>query len=193
MPQSLLCGALGFARPACHIVFAFLILLAALLADGTVTRTLAQTTGDGATTATERVTNPPPKSGDAVTGEGVQATATLQGGPKVYLTYKTPFEFHLTILTIVLAIFMAIVLSVMGWKSGINEEFVRSFMVVMIVFAALFLVVAGYSDQQTAPVFGLLGTIAGYIFGRTQRPLGATAGTGPEQAAADGAPTPAGR
>ena len=31
---------------------------------------------------------------------------------------------------------------------------------------AIFLVVAGYSDQQIAPVIGLLGTIAGYLLGK---------------------------
>jgi len=71
----------------------------------------------------------------------------------------------------------------MARKTGITEEFVRAFMVVTIVFGALFLVVAGYSDEQTAPVFGLLGTIIGYIFGRYQ-----SAATESE----DGGPPPAG-
>jgi hypothetical protein len=111
----------------------------------------------------ERETNPAPPA--ANTGTGTRLS--MQEGPP-YRTYKTPYEFHLTLLTIALAVGMAIVLCIMAWKSGIGDDFVRSFMVVIIVFAALFLVVAGYSDKQTAPVFGLLGTIAGYIFGRSQ-------------------------
>ena len=122
----------------------------------------------------ERVTNAPPPSDTPVTGER----------RPVYLTYKTPFEFHLTVITAALGVFMALLLSVMAWKTGITEDFVRSFMVVIIVFGALYLVVAGYSDEQTAPVFGLLGTIAGYIFGRTQ---GAAAAEAAKVAAGPGA------
>lgn len=36
----------------------------------------------------------------------------------------------------------------------------------LIIIAALFLVVAGYSNEQIAPVIGLLGTIAGYLLGK---------------------------
>ena len=52
------------------------------------------------------------------------------------------------------------------WKKGADETFLRYFVILTVIFAALFLIVAGYSEKQTAPVFGLLGTIAGYIFGR---------------------------
>jgi len=37
---------------------------------------------------------------------------------------------------------------------------------ILIIVAALFLVVAGYSDKQISPVIGLLGTIAGYLLGK---------------------------
>jgi len=47
------------------------------------------------------------------------------------------------------------------------EAVTRFFGFPLIIFGALFLIVAGYSDQQVAPVFGLLGAIAGYLFGRT--------------------------
>lgn len=46
------------------------------------------------------------------------------------------------------------------------EAILRVFGTIMIVFLAVFLVVAGYSDTQIAPVMGLLGTIAGYLLGR---------------------------
>jgi hypothetical protein len=36
----------------------------------------------------------------------------------------------------------------------------------LIIVASVFLVVAGYSDKQIAPVMGLLGTIAGYLLGK---------------------------
>ena len=47
-----------------------------------------------------------------------------------------------------------------------NTTFVlRAFGVPLIIVAAIFLVVTGYSQDQIAPVIGLLGTIAGYLLG----------------------------
>ncbi len=136
----------------------------------------ADTNQDGPPRATGRV----PGGGQVVTLSGLLTSADKPGEPP-YLTYKTPFEFFLTALTAGIGIFLVLVLAWMARKTGITEEFVRAFMVVTIVFGALFLVVAGYSDEQTAPVFGLLGTIIGYIFGRYQ-----SAATKPD----DGGPPP---
>lgn len=46
------------------------------------------------------------------------------------------------------------------------EAILRVFGTVLIITGALFLVVAGYTDQQVAPVMGLLGTLAGYLLGK---------------------------
>jgi VIT1/CCC1 family predicted Fe2+/Mn2+ transporter len=52
-------------------------------------------------------------------------------------------------------------------RSGKNAEaLLRIFGTILIVISALFLVVAGYSDKQIAPVMELLGTIAGYLLGK---------------------------
>lgn len=40
----------------------------------------------------------------------------------------------------------------------------------LIIVAGILLVTAGYSDQQMAPVIGLLGTIAGYLLGSGDKP-----------------------
>jgi C4-dicarboxylate transporter len=42
----------------------------------------------------------------------------------------------------------------------------KVFGTLLIIIMSIFLVVAGYSDQQIAPVMGLLGTIAGYLLGK---------------------------
>jgi uncharacterized membrane protein HdeD (DUF308 family) len=47
------------------------------------------------------------------------------------------------------------------------EAVLRVFGTVLIIVGALFLVVAGYTDKQMAPVMGLLGTLAGYLLGKT--------------------------
>ncbi|WP_138441348.1 hypothetical protein [Marinobacter alexandrii] len=53
-------------------------------------------------------------------------------------------------------------------KSGNEpESLVRVFGMMLIVISAVFLMIAGYSEKQIAPVFGLLGTVAGYLLGRS--------------------------
>ncbi|MDF3864220.1 hypothetical protein P3W53_07105 [Pseudomonas denitrificans (nom. rej.)] len=47
------------------------------------------------------------------------------------------------------------------------EHLLRTFGTIVIIISAVFLVVAGYSDKQIAPVMGLLGTIAGYLLGKS--------------------------
>jgi len=49
------------------------------------------------------------------------------------------------------------------------EAVLRIFGTILIIVIAVFLVVAGYSDTQIAPVMGLLGTIAGYLLGKESR------------------------
>ncbi|VVB65122.1 Uncharacterised protein [uncultured archaeon] len=53
-----------------------------------------------------------------------------------------------------------------GW----DQESTRVFTISVIVTAGLFLITAGYSDQQIAPMFGLLGTIVGYLLGKSPSP-----------------------
>jgi hypothetical protein len=50
------------------------------------------------------------------------------------------------------------------------EQILRTFGILIIIFAAVFLVIAGYSAAQITPVIGLLGTIAGYLLGRRSDP-----------------------
>ena len=47
----------------------------------------------------------------------------------------------------------------------------RTFGTLLIIVAAVFLVVVGYGEAQIAPVMGLLGTVAGYLLGKSERPV----------------------
>lgn len=47
-----------------------------------------------------------------------------------------------------------------------TESVLRIFGTILIVLVSVFLVVAGYTDTQIAPVMGLLGTIVGYLLGK---------------------------
>ena len=52
-------------------------------------------------------------------------------------------------------------------RKGANlDDTLKVFGTILIVVAAVFLIVAGYSEKQIAPVIGLLGTVAGYILGK---------------------------
>ena len=47
------------------------------------------------------------------------------------------------------------------------DGILRVFGTILIIFSALFLVVAGYSQEQMGPIMGLLGTIVGYLLGKS--------------------------
>jgi succinate-acetate transporter protein len=60
-----------------------------------------------------------------------------------------------------------LILAALLIKSGKSSESVlRIFGTILIIIVAVFLVVAGYSNDQIAPVIGLLGTLAGYLLGK---------------------------
>ena len=46
-----------------------------------------------------------------------------------------------------------------------KEVILKAVIIPMVVMSAVFLVVAGYDDQQIAPAMGLLGTVVGYVLG----------------------------
>jgi len=48
-------------------------------------------------------------------------------------------------------------------------DVIRMLALIIIVTGVLFLIAAGYSSQEVAPALGLLGTIAGYLLGRSDR------------------------
>ena len=114
---------------------------------------------------TKDTTNPGPQD-----VEQERANAAKDGGTQYWRTTKHPWEIYLSFITIVMLIGMSGLLVAVAWRSGFNLEFQRTFLLLTIIFAALFLIVAGYSDDQVAPVFSLLGAIVGYLFGRAQEP-----------------------
>jgi len=68
---------------------------------------------------------------------------------------------------LVLSIFTGVIaLRTKGW----NREATNVFTVTIIITAGLFLMTAGYSSEQIAPMYGLLGTVVGYLLGKTRSP-----------------------
>lgn len=53
-------------------------------------------------------------------------------------------------------------------KNISSEDTIKFIIITLIITSTLFLITAGYSNDQIAPAVGLLGTIAGYLLGRIQ-------------------------
>ncbi len=51
-----------------------------------------------------------------------------------------------------------------------SQESIKFILITLIITSTLFLITAGYSNNQIAPAMGLLGTIAGYLLGKNQKP-----------------------
>lgn len=124
-------------------------------------------------------------------GEGAPCTKfEAPKGP--YITYKTPWENHLSILAVVLGGVMVllptIVFAAAFWtgKAVEIESFYKYFILSGVIGGAIFVLIAGYSDQQVAPLFALFGTVLGYIFGAARN--GPTPSTGIDGAAGDKEP-----
>ncbi|MGR8964215.1 hypothetical protein [Rhizobium leguminosarum] len=99
-----------------------------------------------------------------------------QEGP--YITYKSPWEKSLNIIAAFLAVVFAVIYAAFHWFAGSKAEewAARNLIVILIIGSAVFILTAGYDDKQAAPLFGLLGTVVGYLFGRApqERPAGKT-------------------
>eukprot|EP01037_Dinobryon_pediforme_P023862 gene23862-25444_t len=82
------------------------------------------------------------------------------------------------VLTLLVVVFGFVGFTIM-WKAvgttAQPDQFLRSFIVVIIVIAALILITAGFSNEQIAPAFGLFGTIVGYMLGRLNQATSAGA------------------
>lgn len=93
---------------------------------------------------------------------------TVQVDP---LVAKTAYEESqlLSLSVLGLGVFILCCLTYLIRAGRKYDEVLRTFITTLIVIAAVFLIVAGYSEKQIAPVIGLLGTIAGYVLGRNER------------------------
>lgn len=82
----------------------------------------------------------------------------------------TDVETMITICILAFGLLVLIMQSVLCFKLKINWTpfaLLQFYGLTLVIIGALVLVTAGYSDQQIAAVIGLLGTIAGYLLGKT--------------------------
>jgi len=88
------------------------------------------------------------------------------------LTGRTTTELYLSLAVLLFGlIILGLEIGVMfklgkGW--GTNS--IRISGITLVIISGLFLITAGYSQNQIAPMVGLLGTIAGYLLGKSDKP-----------------------
>jgi hypothetical protein len=112
------------------------------------------------------VTNSPPSD----TGTTTMANADPMEPPSSNETVVLPIsrlEFDLSLwvlgfgfLVILLEIFL------ISRRNIHSEDIIKFIVVTIIIISTMFLITAGYSNNQVAPAVGLLGTIAGYLLGK---------------------------
>lgn len=165
-----------------NTAFALIFAVVAAMLPAYTGSALAQTNGQPTAGPASSVVIPDnfnqPPSTAAAAGDGpaqIKAEAQQPGtvvinGVRYYLTTKTQYEFWLALMTVVIGLSaMALVCFCFLFSNHLapkTDDFVKLFAFVVVVFSAMFLIAVGYNDSQTAPVYSLLGTIIGYIFGR---------------------------
>jgi hypothetical protein len=84
-------------------------------------------------------------------------------------TERTPYETQLGwgILIFGFLVIGLQVLLMLRLKKGWGTQSVRMAGLTLVLTSGLFLIVTGYSQQQIAPMIGLLGTITGFLLGKT--------------------------
>ncbi|EGQ7678935.1 hypothetical protein Q9X95_004568 [Vibrio parahaemolyticus] len=96
---------------------------------------------------------------------------TVQVTPEVNTHLQTAYldSFWLSCILLVFGFVLVLLLTYLIKAGKDPEQLLRSFGTILIIIAAVFLIVAGYSEKQIAPVIGLLGTIAGYLLGKSSK------------------------
>jgi hypothetical protein len=84
-----------------------------------------------------------------------------------YSYYKTPIFVSSTMLFFI-ACLVFILMSGLIKKGKEPAEILKTFGIPLIIVAAVFVVIPGLNANQLTPVIGLLGTIAGYLLGKSE-------------------------
>ena len=105
--------------------------------------------------------------GNTLPQPAVNTVGSNRAGP---VSLLSNYEFWLTISVMVFGSF-SMGASLYATHRGVSapDQIIRVISVNLIVVGTLVTITAGLSDKQIAPAFGLFGTIAGYLLGRSER------------------------
>ncbi|MEM8583320.1 MAG: hypothetical protein AAGF87_03575 [Bacteroidota bacterium] len=116
-----------------------------------------------APTEVPAVENPPPTDVGQIPRPNFNADATPTRSRTEYITSIAVLAFGLGI---IIALLWVIVRRIEIKETSDLVDALKLPIVVVIVISGVFLVTAGYGNDQIAPIVGLMGTIAGYLMGR---------------------------
>ncbi|MBS1741626.1 MAG: hypothetical protein JST81_01215 [Bacteroidetes bacterium] len=106
--------------------------------------------------------NLPPQN-SSISGFSEKINAQLPSKTSLMSSY----EFGLSLGVLGFGIFLIILEIILIKGKAISEDLLVKFILVtLIITATLFLITAGYDNNQIAPAIGLFGTVAGYLLGK---------------------------
>ncbi|MEM1215790.1 MAG: hypothetical protein AAGJ82_08910 [Bacteroidota bacterium] len=113
----------------------------------------------------ETVANTPPAQPPAAVNDGVNLPPV---NPELSPT-KSSQEVWLSYGVLIFGILIVLAQTyIISRRDEPPSQSLKYLSISLIIVGALFLVTAGYGNSQIAPIIGLLGTVAGYLLGRTQ-------------------------
>jgi hypothetical protein len=91
------------------------------------------------------------------------------GGNEFIFNPITDKQFWILVLAVGLAVilFLGQIFLLLKAKSITGDDIIKNVALIAVIFGAIILIIAGYNSQQTAPAFGLFGTLIGYLLGRS--------------------------
>lgn len=106
----------------------------------------------------------------AVVAASEQALSETREAPSNSSTHlwSPSFVMYLGGGLLVFGLIICVLMSFLLKREKSPDQVLRTLCVPLIIIVTVFLVIVGYTDQQIAPVIGLLGTIAGYLLGRSE-------------------------
>jgi hypothetical protein len=113
-----------------------------------------------------------PADGETLTlpqsADGEQVTRMLAGTKR----WHEPVEilFSVVVLAFGVGLILLFTNKLLAQGAAWRGMYLRLVVLTIVVTAGLFVITAGYSEQQIAPMMGLLGTLVGYLLGRESPP-----------------------
>jgi hypothetical protein len=100
----------------------------------------------------------------------IPLTLAQQPGDELLKREMSTSEITLSVAVLVFTILLVGVIAAIALKQsqGWSPPTTKLFIIVVVVGGSLFLLTAGYSQEQMTPIIGLLGTIVGYALGRKE-------------------------
>jgi len=71
----------------------------------------------------------------------------------------------------ILGLVMLFGVNLIAWrtKEGLSDRYIKLIVIILVVIVAMSVSVSGFGQQTTNSVLGLIGTIVGYLLGRTDQ------------------------